>query len=156
SGVRMALIAERPFAREPLPAHQVRVLGSFQVRQGDREVTLPMNAQRLIAFLAVRQRRQLRVTVASSLWLDTTEDRAAANLRTALWKVRRTCEPLVGADRTSLWLDGSVEVDLAQLLGQARRLIEPAERLQPGDTDVDGLSGDLLPDFDEEWIQFEQ
>ncbi len=134
----------------------LRLLGGFEVRAGMELVYLPLNAQRLVAFLAVRERPQLRTTVASSLWLDTTEARAAANLRTALWKIRGLNERLVEAHGSYLTLGGDIEIDLGSLIAQARRLIGPDTELAPRDASSDSLRGDLLPDWDEDWIQFER
>ncbi|MET4429683.1 DNA-binding SARP family transcriptional activator [Mycolicibacterium sp. 624] len=152
-----AIVATRSkHATATVMAMQVCVLGGFEVRRERELVALPLNAQRLVGFLVVRERPQLRLTVAASLWQDTTQARAAANLRTALWKIRQECGNLVRADRNYLSLDETTTVDLAQLLAQARRLIDPDEVLTPADVSTRGLIGDLLPDFDEEWIRFEQ
>jgi DNA-binding SARP family transcriptional activator len=147
----MTLVEERVATRTSLS-----VLRGFEVRAGSDRIALPLNGQRLVAYLAVRERPQLRTTVASSLWLDTTEARAAANLRTALWKIRQLQDSLVQANGNYLSLDANVDVDLARLLAQARRLISPRAEFEPSDADAETLSGDLLPDWDEEWIQFER
>ena len=123
---------------------------------GSELIFLPMNAQRLVAFLAVRERPQLRTTVATSLWLDTTEARAAANLRTALWKIGQLCNGLVHVHGSYLSLAAETDVDLARLMAQARRLIGADEDLDATDADSETLCGDLLPDWDEDWIQFER
>jgi DNA-binding SARP family transcriptional activator len=146
----MTLVEERVAASTSLS-----VLRGFEVRAGSDVIALPFNGQRLVAYLAVRERPQLRATVASSLWLDTTEARAAANLRTALWKIRQLQDGLVQSTGNYLSLGANVDVDLARLLAQARRLISPLE-FDPSDADAETLSGDLLPDWDEEWIQFER
>jgi len=51
-------------------------------------VELPANVQSVVALLAVRERAQLRTALSTTLWIDATEERAAANLRTALWRLR--------------------------------------------------------------------
>ena len=76
----------------PLPGARAPQL---RARADGRAVAVTQNAQRVLAFLAVRGRPQLRTTVASTLWMDTTDDRASANLRTALWKVRQQLGDLV-------------------------------------------------------------
>lgn len=143
-------------ARRASVGWQLRLLSGFELRTESETTFLPTYAQRLVAFLAVRERPQLRMTVASSLWLDTTESRAAGNLRTALWKIRQQCGHLVCANGNYLSLAADTDVDLARLLAQARRLIALEEALEPRDTCSDNLRGDLLPDWDEEWIQFER
>jgi DNA-binding SARP family transcriptional activator len=132
------------------------LLGGFELRDDGDALRVPFTVQRLIAFLAVRERPQLRTTVAASLWLDTDDARAAANLRTALWKTRQLADGLVRINANSLTLDEGVDVDVARLDAQARRLISPGGMLVAADADADALRGDLLPDWDEEWIQFER
>jgi DNA-binding SARP family transcriptional activator len=149
------LLEEHAPARVAAPL-RLSVLRGFEVRSGLDVIALPFNGQRLVAYLAVRERPQLRATVASSLWLETTDARASANLRTALWKIRQLRDGLVQTTGNYLSLDAEADVDLARLLAQARRLISPSAELDPSDADAEALSGDLLPDWDEEWIPFER
>jgi DNA-binding SARP family transcriptional activator len=88
--------------------------------------------------------------------MDTTEQRAAANLRTALWKMRRDRDGLLESVGSYLQLSPKVEVDLALLVASARRLIGSSPAMHEGDANVAGLMGDLLPDWDEDWILFER
>jgi DNA-binding SARP family transcriptional activator len=141
----------------PTPARfQVLVLRSFELRADGRVVAVSQNAQRVLAFLAVRGRPQLRTTVASTLWMDTPNDRASANLRTALWKVRQQLGDLVRTSSAQLEIAPGVDVDLAAAVAQAKRLIGPGATLDERDTDPELLSGDLLPEWDEDWILFER
>jgi len=134
----------------------LRLLGGFDLRVGDQMVTLPLNVRRLMALLAVRGTPQPRTSVAYTLWLDTPAPRAAANLRSTLWKLGPQRERLLHADADRLWLAAEIHVDFARVVAQAKRLIGPEPELQPGDTDVDELANDLLPDWDEEWLQDER
>jgi DNA-binding SARP family transcriptional activator len=48
-------------------------------------------------------------------------------------------------------------VDFTRVIAQAKRLIGPEPGLMPGDADaVDELANDLLPDWDEDWLQDER
>lgn len=135
---------------------RLRLLGGFDLRFGDQIVTLPLNVRRLIALLAVRERPQTRTSVAYTMWLDTAQSRAMANLRGTLWKLGPQRERLLCSDAERLWLADHVEVDLSRIVAQAKRLIGPAPELQSNDADVDELANDLLPDWDEEWLQVER
>jgi DNA-binding SARP family transcriptional activator len=130
------------------------VLGGFELRAGPRVLRLPVNAERIVAFLAIRDRPQLRSTVASTLWMDTGEDRAAANLRTALWRLRQAGAAAVVTHGAYLALASDVSVDLFVLVSRARTIIGPAT----DDDDVDPrvFSRDLLPEWDDEWVRFER
>jgi DNA-binding SARP family transcriptional activator len=114
------------------------------------------NVERILAFLAIRERPQHRSTVAATLWIDTTGDRAAANLRTALWKARQAVEGVIAADAHRLSLRPCVDVDLSRLMAQAGRLIDPEAPLRSEDANRALLMGDLLPEWDEHWIMFER
>src|SRR5205823_8885293 len=75
--------------RRPEQVVRLRLLGAFELSIGGEPVSLPMNGQRVLAFLAVESRLLLRSFVAGSLWLDVTDDRAGASLRSALWRLNR-------------------------------------------------------------------
>src|SRR3712207_9086520 len=65
----------------------LRVLGGFEVRVGGSPVTLPSNAQRVLGALAVTTAVVRRDVLAGKLWGLTSQSRAQANLRTALWRI---------------------------------------------------------------------
>src|SRR5688500_15668681 len=77
------------------PTTDLQLLQRFELRVRGEPASLPDTGQRLVAFLAVRNCPQRRTTVAGTLWGDTTDDHAAANLRTALWRTRRVDPDLV-------------------------------------------------------------
>ena len=56
------------------------LLDAFELRCDGEPVSLPPSAQRLLALLALHDRPLLRPHVAGTLWLDTPEERASANL----------------------------------------------------------------------------
>jgi SARP family transcriptional regulator, regulator of embCAB operon len=60
------------------------LLGGFAVLRGGDYVPLPLAMQRVLGFLALRPLPVLRMHVASTLWTNTPEHKAAANLRTTL------------------------------------------------------------------------
>jgi DNA-binding SARP family transcriptional activator len=140
----------------PAPVIRLSVMSGFEARVGSDVLYLSANVERVVALLAVRGRPQLRTTLASTLWMDTTTDRAAANLRTALWRARQSTGDLLTLEGHYVALSAAVSVDLADLLCRARRLVDDTIPLEPGDGDPGSLAGDLLPGWDEEWITFER
>lgn len=140
----------------PAGATSLRVLSGFEVRVDGEPVPVPSNVERILALLAVRPRPQQRLTVASTLWMDTTEHRAAANLRTALWKARQSIGDCIRVRGNQISLAGEVDVDLVAIVDRTRRLLDDDLTLDPGDCDPADLDGDLLPDWDEDWILFER
>lgn len=145
-------------AHGPGQPRSLRLLTGFELRVGGALVPLPVNVQRVVAFLAVRERPQLRTAVSTTLWMDACEARAAANLRTALWRLRRLDDDLVVVTGGYVALAEQLEVDLSTLTRRARRLINPTieqlDELEPADTQ--SLTGDLLPHWDEDWVLFER
>src|SRR5258708_8518388 len=69
------------------PQLSLSVLGDFEFCCDEEIVGLPLGVQRLVVFLALRERPLLRKYVAGALWPETTDERAARNLRSALWRL---------------------------------------------------------------------
>jgi DNA-binding SARP family transcriptional activator len=136
----------------PAPARaRLTLLGGFDLVCDDLPVTLPMSAQRVIAFVATHDRPIQRAYVAGSLWLDTPETRAHANLRSALWRLQRARRTLVETNGQQLRLSASVSVDLTEAEDRLRRALD---RTDLGDLELDrfALEGDLLPDWYDDWL----
>jgi DNA-binding SARP family transcriptional activator len=134
---------------------QLRVLTRFELQCDGQVVDVPFVAQRVLAFLAVLGPWERRGTVANALWPDVTEARAAANLRTVVWKLGQLPRTLVHVTRSHIELAADVETDVSALVAQARRLIKHKE-LCEGDTDARPLACDLLVSWDEEWLTYER
>jgi hypothetical protein len=64
----------------------LRIVGGFELGVGSTTVSVPLAVQRLLAFLALHARPVTRSYIAGCLWPDTNQQRAAANLRAALWR----------------------------------------------------------------------
>ena len=133
---------------------QLALLGTFDANVEGDSVALPMNAQRLVAFLALHGRWMLRSFVAGSLWLDSTDDRAAGSLRSSLWRVNREA-PLVETRGEQLRLHPGVAVDVNAAVEQAHRLLDPGGNECPRPYDV-LLREDLLPDWYDDWVALER
>ena len=136
-------------------ATRINVLTRFELECDGHVVEVPYVAQRVLAFLAVLGPWERRGTVANALWPDVTEARAAANLRTVVWKLGQLPRPLVRVTRGHIELAADVETDLSALVAQARRLIKHKE-LGEGDADARPLACDLLVSWDEEWLTYER
>lgn len=137
----------------PVPVEPARLslLSGFEVRGGDGMVSLPMSARRLVAFVALHERPLLRSHIAGTLWMDLTEERAAASLRSALWRVHRCDSGLVETTATHIGLRAGVAVDLHRTTALSRRILDDTDDC----TDLgpfDELTEDLLPDWYDEWV----
>jgi DNA-binding SARP family transcriptional activator len=130
------------------------LLDGFEVRHENGVVALPLSAQRLLAFLALRGRPLQRVYVAGVIWVDSSQEQANANLRTTLWRLRRPRCPLVRATSTHLALEDGVLVDVREAACRATRAIE--HRAESNDLPELCEAGDLLPDWYDEWLLIER
>jgi DNA-binding SARP family transcriptional activator len=133
---------------------QVKLLGGFALLCDGHEAVLPLPAQRLVAFLALQERPLLRLYVAGVLWPDANEKRSYANLRSALWRLRRVGRDVVEAKTAHLQLARGVSVDVQEVEATARALLEgrpTAGRVDPG-----VLAAELLPDWYDDWATDER
>jgi DNA-binding SARP family transcriptional activator len=134
------------------------LLDAFELRLGDEPVSLPPTAQRLLAFLALHERPLLRPYVAGTLWLDTPEDRASANLRSSLWRLNRPGHLLVEATNLQLRLAPQVRVDVRETSDLAHRLLSDAHAWEGSELGLarTRLTGELLPDWYDDWVLIER
>jgi DNA-binding SARP family transcriptional activator len=126
------------------------LLDGFDLEVVGRPVRLPLGAQRVVAFVALHERPLQRLYVAGSLWLDSPEARAAANLRSALWRIQRLAPSLLEIDPRTLRLGAGVRVDLRE----AERLARA--ELDGGESELGVLGADLLPDWYDDWMLIER
>ena len=133
---------------------RLHLLGGFELLiDGERTPTLQHSTQRLLAFVALTMRGVERNFAAQQLWPDSTEERARANLRSALWRLRRLPVDLVETTPTRLRLADSVWVDTRHGAG------EPTARALDGfdgPAAFDFLFVDLLPDWYDDWLTIER
>ena len=83
------VVREPTVARAPAEqkSRQLLLLGGFELRWAGGPVRVQRSGQRLLALLALQRRPLERLYVAGTLWLDASEERAGASLRSALWRL---------------------------------------------------------------------
>ena len=120
-------------------------------------IALPVGTQRLVAVLALRGRTG-RSRLAGLLWPDTAEQRALASLRTGIWRVNLAAAGLVVSVHGVVELGLSPEVDVDRLIARSRGILGGTNTIDEGvDDDGSGAdAGDLLPDWDDEWLDQER
>jgi DNA-binding SARP family transcriptional activator len=131
------------------------LLGGFELICDNQVIELPTSAQRLLAFLALRDRPLLRTNVAGVLWNETTDEKSCASLRSSLWRLRRSGFDLVEARRADLRLSPHVRVDVRQVIDMTHELLSRQGGACP-DLDEAELGGDLLPDWYDDWVLVER
>lgn len=140
----------------PAPV-RLGLLGGFRLSIESETLTLPMNSQRLVSFLALQARPLLRTYVSGSLWSEATDPHARGSLRSALTRLRHPRYTLVELTSDHIELSPQVTVDFREGEALARRVLDPSQELD----DVAGLndevlSADLLPDWTEDWVLIER
>lgn len=143
--------AEADSAEAAAPCGSDGRIGADRIR-GTRGQPRPVRVavQRLLAFLVLRGRVQQRVLVAGSLWPDSSDRRASANLRSALWHARHECPGVVDGDGTTVWLSDGVGSDFEEAAAVVRDVLVGEEVTQ---TRLATLAEDVLPDWDDEWLR---
>jgi len=132
--------------------NQLQLMGVFRVRSGGRPaLVLPHAASRLLAYLAIFGATG-RHELAGALWLDTVQRRASADLRTALWRLRKATGALVQVNRSTVALSDTVTVDLHAVEAWALAAIAATATDATSHSPPPGTGRTLLPGWDEEWL----
>jgi DNA-binding SARP family transcriptional activator len=135
----------------------VHLFAGPYVTVGAQRHDVPEGSKQLLAFVALRRRRVERRQAAGALWPVGDEERAAGNLRSALWRMRRAGIDVLVADKWSLALRAHVQVDLHVVDEWATRLIEGSvfvHDLTISPCVADAL--DLLPGWYDDWALMER
>jgi DNA-binding SARP family transcriptional activator len=153
---RIIRIPDQPRQDAPRAGLFLSLLRDFQLTCDGVPVHLPMSGQRVLAYLALREGPMTRTGLAGTLWPETTEHRAMASLRSALWRVNRPGLRLVEATATHATLTDAMTVDVRRL---TRSVVAALSR--PGTVDRSTLaevSGaeELLPGWYDDWVLFER
>lgn len=130
----------------------VQLLDTFDLSFEGRCVSLPAGARRLVALLALTQSVAMRDHVAYRLWPDSSETRAQANLRSALWRVSGAGLGLIESNSGRLRIGREVVVDAHVLTDLAQHVI--AGRISGPTADIQATlaAGDLLADWYDAWL----
>lgn len=140
----------------------VRLIGGFGVDRDGRPLDLPPSCQRLIALVALAQRRAPRSWLCAQLWPDTPQRSATARLRTTLWRLRPFgAENLLDVDAYSVGLGDDVDLDYRKVLVHGEDVLG---RSGPGALTPDSVDellallrcGELLDGWTEEWNDYER
>jgi DNA-binding SARP family transcriptional activator len=136
------------------------LLGGFELRLDDEVVFVSIGSQRLIAFLALRDRLLPRSYVAGTLWPDVPTTRANANLRAVLWRLPAVGRLLIKQSAQHIGLAAGVTVDVRDATALAQRLLDRSRCCTEDDLAGTGrrkLSAELLPGwYDDEWVLVER
>ena len=134
---------------------RLSLMTGFQLEIGGRTVDVATPAQRVLAFLALNTRPVSRSHIAVTLWRASANGHAAGSLRSALWRIRRFGE-LVEVTPRGVSLEGTIDVDVREAMSWARRVSDMTQPLRDEDVRFAVTSGELLPEWDDEWVTVER
>lgn len=141
--------------REVGDTNALGLLGGFVFSVGgDALLGISCGSQRLLAFLALRDRTLTRLQVAGSLWPESTDAHAGASLRSAVSRLDGPVRRAVTVTAVDLSLAEGTAVDVHHSRALARRLIDrdaPQSDSDIGAAAVSALSDDLLPGWYDDW-----
>jgi DNA-binding SARP family transcriptional activator len=140
-------------------AHSVelRLLGGFDVLVCGNPVRLPESSRRVVGYLALHSGPQPRVVVAGNLWPEKSDERAAANLRSSLWRVRcQRASRFIDADGPSLRLASHVCVDIETLQNIGWNIVKHRSIDNILNLDSRLFYASLLPGWYDDWVIFER
>lgn len=143
-------------APHPTPRYGLHLLGAFRATDRDEELLLPPSTWRLIAYLAIARRSVERTRVANALWTDKSEERAHANLRSCLWRVRQSGPGLIACTPTHLRIGEDVWIDVSELERVANGVTDPGGSFDPDGVDTVWFSAELLPDWYDDFVEVER
>jgi DNA-binding SARP family transcriptional activator len=133
----------------------LKLLDGFELVWRGTVVHLSTGSQRVAAFLALQAKPVPRSFVAGNLWLKSSEERAHASLRSALWRLHHCEAPVVTSTREYVGLLPSVAVDVREQVRIASRMIRSGADIDDID-DRAVLEGELLPGWYDEWVVLER
>jgi DNA-binding SARP family transcriptional activator len=150
------VLRQRPPEPDGSPTTLCLLGGPFIVKNGQR-LEIPDGSKRLLIFVALARGRVNRRHAAGTLWPYGDDDRAAGNLRSALWRLRGAGIDILRSDKCGLYLSPDSEVDIAQLAAWTTRVIEGTlDRSDLNFVDINLEAAHLLPGWYEDWVVFER
>lgn len=132
----------------------LRLLNGFAIAREDEVLDLPLSVQRLVIFLSLQERPLHRARVAGTLWPETIDQRAGANLRSALWRLNQLGCGVIKASGACLQISRNVRVDLHETVARAHQVLFTEEGVD--ELDTSSFCFDLLPGWYDDWLIIEQ
>jgi DNA-binding SARP family transcriptional activator len=133
--------------------YALTLLGGLRVNS---HTDLPANAALKIAAFVTLYGPTSRSRIAGQLWPEVGQGRALGNLRSGLWKLRRTHPGLVAAAHDEVILGQDVAVDVRRISALIAELLESTSPYVPAGADALLTAGELLPEWDDDWVVVER
>src|ERR1700761_3040759 len=135
----------------------VLLFGGPCVLVGGHRLEVPEGSKRLLVFITLSDGVVDRRHAAASLWPDANDERAAGNLRSALWRLRCSHIDIIESDKQLLRLRPGTLVDVREVADWADRLAAgSAVSADLGAVTWSTAALDLLPGWYDNWVLFER
>lgn len=131
---------------------ELNLIRGFGLRVDGQAVRVKPGSQRLLAFVALNRVELRRSFIAGSLWTDSNEKRAQANLRSSLWRLQDTDPHLIEVTQACVRLADDVVVDVEESEMLAERILRGTDLDDVSDDAELRLRSDLLPDWYDDWL----
>src|SRR5690242_10288749 len=141
----------------PFNGTAVLLFGGPYVMCDGMRLEVPDGSKRLLVFVALNGGRVDRRYAAGSLWPVGTDERAAGNLRSALWRLKCAGIDVLKTDKCTLGLHPGTIVDVGVVCEWAARLVDGSAAqadLCAVNWRYDAM--DLLPGWYDDWVIFER
>ena len=141
-------------------ALKLSLIRDFELSCAGSTIIMSPSAQHLVGFVALHDRPVRRERVTSTLWLDSSNDRANGSLRSALWRIPAPGGVRVlAASNTHVWLNPCIEVDFRATIARAQSMFD-SRGTQSAVIDVARelclFGEDLLPGWYDDWVIMER
>lgn len=135
---------------------RLTMLGGFEVHRDDQPLDLPPSCQRLVALAALKRRAMPKSWLCRTLWPTTRPDRAAARMRTTLWRLRPLgAAGLLSVTPQTIALAPDISVDWFDAVDLMGQLLGHCEPMPGRDVGADLLpllqDGGLLDGWTDAW-----
>lgn len=135
--------------------YSLSLFGSFSLEKSGIAIPVTGIAERVVAYVALNGETNRRV-LAGRLWPDTTEARARASLRNALWTICSRAPNLLSDSPGVVQLSPMVRVDVARFRLTAREICKGFQPIQDMPLEEVLVSKELLPAMSDDWLEFER
>jgi DNA-binding SARP family transcriptional activator len=142
------------------PQWSLELFGAWRLSRDDAVHTMRTREQRLIALLALQGRRR-RSYLAGILWPESTEARASANLRAAIFRSEHIAPGLLLHRGSDVALTPNLRIDVRDFVEYVWRLSTVRQAVTDADADARTClrllqPGDLLPGWYDDWVIYER
>lgn len=143
--------AEGESAETATDGWRLKLLGMWELQLDGQHVHVPHRERRLITSLVLLGSRP-RAFLSGLLWPDSSDDQAAGNLRSCVWRITHDLPKLLSNSRDPLMLDPAVQVDV-NILTEKLNAIESAQDQRYSKRLVEALqNAELLPGWYDDWV----